>query len=92
MHEMLKHKEAETSTFAAELYCLTNEKHQNCSNTDEQQGTDGVDLLTIAAGSPFKAVNWTRAMVTASLLDSQVVVVVHIVLSLTLCGSAHHSR
>lgn len=47
----------------------------------------GGKLLIIAVGSLFKGFEVTRAMITALLLDSLIVAVVHLDLSLNLRGS-----
>lgn len=70
---------------------MTNEYNQLSSDIDNGQGIKRVKSPIITAGLPFKGIEMTRAIITALLLGSLVVAVVHIVYSINLCAPAHHS-
>lgn len=80
MRVTLNH-ESEFSAHAAEYFCLTNEKRQYLSDTYYEQGTKKRQTADYFGGFPLqKKVDITMAMITAVLLDSVVLSVVHIVL------------
>lgn len=58
-------------------------------NEEPRGGEGGEANRIIIAGSPFKRVNMTRMVITALPLDFFGLSVVHLFLSLILCGSAH---
>lgn len=90
MRNALQHKESEFSALPAEYYRMTNKRYRLSFDTDSERGTKRGELLITVTGSPSKAVDMTRAMITTLLLKFLVVAAVHIVLSLNLCGYKHH--
>lgn len=90
MRDTLYHEESEFSALTAEYLPMIKNRFRLSPRTDYGGGANRGKSFTIVAGSSFKGVDMTRAMNTALFLDSLLVAVVHTIISLNLCGYAHH--
>lgn len=90
MRDASDHCKLDSSALAPEYICLENEGHQYSFDIDCDRDSMRKRTYITAPCYTFNGVNMKRAIITAFLLNSVVVYVVHWIISLELHRFAHH--